>query len=109
MAADSGAERHILAGKDFGHATKRTRLPKPIILETANGETQVTEHCQVCCAGLYLDDVLLCKEATTSLLSTDTLAEQNWEFRQRRGGSVLTTQKPFTFPWGCPSKRRSGR
>ena len=36
MAGDTGAERHVLCGKDSHHATNRRPLPEPIVLETAN-------------------------------------------------------------------------
>eukprot|EP00959_Pyramimonas_sp_CCMP1952_P271881 5684632-Pyramimonas_sp.AAC.1 len=39
MAADSGAERHVLAGKGFWHARNARPLDAPLIVETANGET----------------------------------------------------------------------
>lgn len=70
-------------------ALDRRPLEQEIILETANGETRLAECADATCCGVLFKDVLLCENASTSLICTDLLAEEDWEFKQRREGSTL--------------------
>ena len=54
QADDTGAERHIICGKDHGHVRNRRPLLEAITLETANRETQVTEQGASCAGALTL-------------------------------------------------------
>ena len=89
MIADSGAEKHIISGKDFRFVFRRTPLRQPIILETANGETTVTEQGDVICDGVHLKSCLLCETASTSLLSLILLTDSGWDYHQARRGASL--------------------
>lgn len=89
MAGDSGAEAHILGGKGLHFARNIHTLPEPIILETANGETEITQSCTVTCGGIILHDVLMCPPATSSLISTGLLATQGWTFTQAPASCTL--------------------
>ena len=87
MALDSGAERHVLAGKDFHFAINRKLLAEPIILETANGEATILEEALATCDGETWKDVLMCEHATTSLLCTDLAAEDGYTYTQGPKGT----------------------
>ena len=102
MTLDSGTERHVLAGKDFHHACSRRPLPVPLILETANGDTTISECCETTCGTVHLSDVLMCRNATTSLISTDLMADTGYTYTQGPKGTS------FTNPGGtlCPLVRR---
>jgi hypothetical protein len=100
MVGDTGAERHVICGKDFGFVRNRRPLRDPIILETANGETLITEAGDVTCAGIDLLDCLLCTTASSSLLATIMLTDNGWKYSQDSTGARLLgpdlVDLPFT-------------
>eukprot|EP00959_Pyramimonas_sp_CCMP1952_P352958 7394417-Pyramimonas_sp.AAC.1 len=63
MAADSGAERHVLADGGYRRAMNIRPLDAPLILETANVESVVTDQCDVACGAVLLQGVLMCNAA----------------------------------------------
>ena len=75
MVGDTGAERHVICGKGFGFVRNRRPLREPIVLETANGETMITEMGDVTCKGIGLFACLLCATASSSLLATVLLTD----------------------------------
>lgn len=89
MVNDTGAERHAVCGRDYGHARNRRPLEQPIILKTANRETEITEQGDVTRGGAELVGRLLCPTASSSLLSTTMLTDQGWQYAQSRIGAVL--------------------
>ena len=90
MIADSGAERHIICGKDVTHVQNRRPLENRIMLETANGETAITEEADTICAGIRLYNCLVCPTASSSALATILLTDDGWSYLQSRSGATLT-------------------
>ena len=67
----------------------RRPIDSPTILETANGETTITEKADTTCAGIRLHDCLLCPTASSSLLATVLLTDAGWAYMQSRQGAHL--------------------
>ena len=80
---DNGASRHVACKRDFHRLSNIRMLPSPIVLETANGETQVDRVATWDLGrGLILRNVLLVPNSTASLISIGCLEDQGYTWFQ---------------------------
>ena len=55
---------------------------RTVLLETANGETLCKEIAHMVVGGVYLENVLICPNATGNLLSVRQMNLKGWKYAQ---------------------------